>query len=246
MLVEDGASAAATGGGGVVDELVAGDVSDVAEGGGGTDEREGGEFSGGVGVVGMRGQAIVDDGRGLGDHAGDSHGIRQNADGFSDVSWGGRDRQRTKRLGEGGGFEAQNGQVSVGSDDGGFEVDGKRRSGEVGDELLEDGRSTLTQGGGDFAVPIPRLGDVAVGGEQARRDDEAGSGDSGAEALGVSGDVVDAVDVGDGGAGVIDGGGRKGLLLFEVGDLTGKLVDLLLESGGFGRGVVVGHDSCSD
>src|SRR5271169_985700 len=78
--VEYGSTTAAVGGGRVVDELVADDVAKMSAGGGGTNQGEGCQLAGRVEVIVAVGEALVDSSWGLGNHAGNPHGIADHGD----------------------------------------------------------------------------------------------------------------------------------------------------------------------
>ena len=126
------------------------------------------------------------------------------------------------------------------------QIDRDGRSGKVGNEFLEDGRCSVPQGRFDIAVAVPGLGHMAIGRDQTGRHDESGSGNAGAETVSAAGNAVDAIDVSDGIARIVNRNRRERLLALEIGHLARELMDLLIEGGRFRRSVVVGHDAGAD
>src|SRR5580700_5060704 len=194
----------------------------------------------------MRRKPLVDDRGRLGDHAGDSHGVGQNAYWLAYMRRSWRDGQRLQLAGEGGRFERQKRQIVMSCQYGRSQIYRDGRSGKVGNEFLEHGRCSLAEGGFDIAVAIPGLGDMAIGRDQTGRDYKAGSGNAGAETVSAAGNVVDAINVSHGIARIVDRNRRERLLALEVSHLARELMHLLIEAGRFRRSVVVGHDSGAD
>ena len=151
--------------------------------------------------------------------------------------------QGTQFLGEGGCFEAQHGQIAVLGQHGRLQIDRKRRAGEICHQRFQHRRSALPQCHRDFAVAIPGLGYMAIGGQQARRHYKPGTRHARAKILPTAGHMINPIDISDRIAGIVDRRGRHRLLPFQLRDLAGELVHLLLQPGRLRGSVVVRHHS---